>query len=109
MLIVTGTDEKSKYLDVIRNNATPAFVDKAVREIVKKGILHYDFARIIENDRWFSVMDLRAMALLADPDFEQQKLKPELPPIVYAEDSGVKQAEEEEPKPKKRNKRRKKC
>ena len=37
---VNGTDEKSKYLDVIRNNATPALVDKAGREIVKKGILH---------------------------------------------------------------------
>jgi hypothetical protein len=34
-------------------------------------VFEYDFMRIIENERWFSLMDLRRLALKVDPFFER--------------------------------------
>ena len=69
-------DEKRRYLDLILGSATDELIDEIVSEIVEKKILHYDFSRIIENERWFSIMDLRRIALKVSPDFEKPSKKP---------------------------------
>lgn len=102
MPLVNGNDEKRKYLEVIRQ-AEPGFIDKTINEIVSKKILHFDFNRIIENDRWFSVLDLRRMALDVDPDFEKENLKPVAKPYLGPP---VSQEPEKQPSPKKGRRKR---
>ena len=77
------TDEKSNYLKIIRDGVSPDMIDTIIQEILVKKILHFDFNRIIENDRWFSVLDLRRMALQVDPDFEKPKPIPPEPEKEY--------------------------
>lgn len=67
----TMSPEKERYLTVIREGMTTQMVDEIVKDIYEKRILHYDFNQIINNDRWFSLMDLRRMALKVDPNFER--------------------------------------
>ena len=91
------TPEKARYLEIIRS-ASPELVDEIVKDIYEKKILHYDFNQIVLNERWFSLMDLRRMALRINPNFEKD---------LKQEDFEENYIEEDE-KPKKKIKRRKK-
>lgn len=64
-------EEKELYLYTIRGKVSKEQVNQVVLELVDKQVFHYDFSRILENPRWFSLMDLRRLALLVDPNFEK--------------------------------------
>lgn len=64
-----SVDERTKYLEVIRGASKP-MVDRIVARLVRERVFHVEFDRIIENERWFSLMDLRRIALMVDPKFE---------------------------------------
>lgn len=74
---VSMSEEKKKYLEVIRDHVTEDLKKEVIKEIRRKKLLFYDFMHVVENDRWFSLVDLRRIALKADPDFEKVKKEPE--------------------------------
>lgn len=65
-------NEKSKYLEIILG-ASQSLIDEVVKDIYEKRILHYDFNQVVQNERWFSLMDLRRMALKINPEMEKSE------------------------------------
>ena len=76
--VVVHSDEKELYLYTIRGKITEEQIEEVVRDLVEKRVLQFDFNRIIENDRWFSLMDLRRLTLRVDKNADKTKPKPEL-------------------------------
>lgn len=81
----SSSPERDRYIDVICRNADPKWVDTFIREVVVKNVLKYDWKMIIQNDRWFSVLDLRRFALDIDPGFETETEKVEPSRLVTPE------------------------
>ena len=62
-------DEKARYLDIIRG-ASPQIVSEVIDNLVQERVLEHDFHKIIQNERWFSIVDLRRIALRVNPEFD---------------------------------------
>lgn len=59
------SSEREAYLATI-NKATPVQINKIVRRLVRERVFHVEFDQIVRNERWFSLMDLRRIALEVD-------------------------------------------
>ena len=59
-------DEKSRYLEVIKG-ASEETILEVIDNLVSEKILVHDFHKIIQNERWFSIVDLRRIALKVNP------------------------------------------
>lgn len=66
----TRDPERQEYLDVILRKADPSWVQKFIKEVVAKKILRYDWQTVIGQERWFSLLDLRRMAIELEPNIE---------------------------------------
>lgn len=65
--------ERSTYLRIIQAKHTKRWVVKFIAEVVAKKILKFDWFTVIENKRWFSVLDLRRFAIELDPGLETRE------------------------------------
>ena len=63
----TDADERSRYLRIIQS-AKREVIEGVIGKLVHSGVLHLDFHKIIQNERWFSIIDLRRIAEQVDPD-----------------------------------------
>jgi hypothetical protein len=80
---VPMSDEKALYLYTIRSKIKTEQIGAAIEELIDKKVFEYDFMRIIENERWFSLMDLRRLALKVDPFFERAIEEPaQMEPVL---------------------------
>lgn len=69
--------ERSRYIEVIKEKATPEVIKQVITALVSEGTLTHDFHKIIQNERWFSVLDLRKIALKVSPNFEKPPRGPD--------------------------------
>lgn len=69
----TPSSERQRYIDVIVGGANSKWLDSFIQEVIVKRVLQYDWKTIIQNERWFSILDLRRLALEVDPGFENAK------------------------------------
>lgn len=65
------SDERSRYINIIVSKASDQWLDSFIKEVVVKKVLIYDWKTIIQNERWFSILDLRRFALDIDPDMDK--------------------------------------
>ena len=68
-----GSDERQQYLDVIWREATDEWLENLINEVLTKKVMYYDWKKIIMNERWFSILDLRRFALELCPDMDKPK------------------------------------
>lgn len=89
--------ERDTYLEIIKSKATEKWVKNLIKEIIAKKILQYDWFRVIQQSRWFSVLDLRRFALDLDPEFEASRVEePELEENTPEEEEKKADAETEQ-------------
>ena len=69
--------ERLRYIEVIREKATTEVIKQVISALVSEGTLTHDFHKIIQNERWFSVLDLRKIALRVSPNFEKSPRGPD--------------------------------
>lgn len=55
--------EREAYLSSILAHITPKQVEKIIKDLYRKKVFQADFAKVVRNHRWFSLMDLRRIAL----------------------------------------------
>ncbi len=72
---VAQLPERERYIKTICEKADDAWVGQFIEEVIVKNVLRYDWQTIIQNERWFSVLDLRRFALGLDPDVDKPKVK----------------------------------
>ena len=56
------SDERARYLAQVKR-ADAALIDRIIRRLVRERVFHVEFDQVVENSRWFSLMDLRRLAL----------------------------------------------
>lgn len=89
--------ERETYLEIIKNKANDEWVNKLIKEIISKKILKYDWFRVIQQHRWFSVLDLRRFALDLDPKFEASVVEePEVEELETEEEEQTDEEQEQE-------------
>lgn len=59
--------ERDRYINCIQSKASPEWLEGFINEVIIKNVLKFDWKEIIQNQRWFSILDLRRFALQVDP------------------------------------------